>query len=148
MVRVNCQNGDGGGSSVGDGKESKEIEKSKDWRVRVRFNYHCDSWSCSLIGRSQPCSQGKAPNRKPSNSIWQPYVWCLQNILSLTLQPLLFWRKSKETHQKARVLLFAEPLKSFEKKGKTQRKNKENRKTKKQARIGGSGFPGKCHKSK
>ena len=63
---------------------------------------------------------------------------------ALTLQPLLFWKKARETSKKARVFLFAEPLKSLEKKGKTHQKSKENRKTKKErktkkGRIGGSG---------
>ena len=56
---------------------------------------------------------------------------------------LAFFEKSKEK----KVLLFAEPVKSLEKDGKTyqKRKNRENRKTKetrkaKKTRIGGSGF--------
>ena len=48
---------------------------------------------------------------------------------TLTLLPLFF---SPETPRKARVILFAEPRKSLERKEKrTQKKNKENRKTKK-----------------
>ena len=62
----------------------------------------------------------------------------------LTLQPLLFWKKQGKPTKKARVFLFAEPLESLGKKGKTHQKSKEHRKTKKvrkskKARIGGSG---------
>ena len=52
---------------------------------------------------------------------------------ALTLQPLLFWKKQGFFPKKARVSLFAEPLKSLEKEGKTQekaRKIKENEKKK------------------
>ena len=57
---------------------------------------------------------------------------------------LAFLEKSKGNPEKARVFLFAEILKSLEKKGKTHQKSKENRKTKKarkskKAGIGGSG---------
>ena len=62
-------------------------------------------------------------------------------VCTLTLQPLLFWKKQGFSPNKARVFLFAEPLKSLEKKGKMPQENKENQKKRKskKARIGGSG---------
>ena len=63
-----------------------------------------------------------------------------------TTLTLAFLKKARETPKKKRVFLFAEPLKSLEKKENAQ-KSKGNRKTKKarqskKARIGGSGFSG------
>ena len=56
----------------------------------------------------------------------------LQDWRSLTLQLLHFWtKKGRGTPPKARGFLFAEPLNSLEKKGKTPPKSKENRKTQK-----------------
>ena len=52
-------------------------------------------------------------------------------LITLTLQALLFWKKQGFSPKKARVFLFAEPLKSLEKEGKTHKKSKENRKMKK-----------------
>ena len=50
-------------------------------------------------------------------------------IHTLTLQPLFFLRKTAgETLEKARVLLFAEPLKSLERKAKTHKKTRNIRK--------------------
>ena len=66
-------------------------------------------------------------------------------LLSLTLQPLLFWKSKGNPPKKARVLFFAEPLKSLEKEGKRTKKarkigkRRKARKSKK-ARIGGSGL--------
>ena len=52
--------------------------------------------------------------------------WCA----ILTLQPLLFFQEGKGKPPKARVFLFAEPLKSLEKQGKrTEEKKQQNRKT-------------------
>ena len=51
---------------------------------------------------------------------------------TLTLQTLLFWKKQGFSPKKARVFLFAEPLKSLEKEGKTQEKAREIGKRKKQ----------------
>ena len=62
---------------------------------------------------------------------------------SLTLQPLLFRKKSKGNPEKnARVSLFAEPLKSLEKKGKTQKKTREIGKQKKQGNRKQQGLEG------
>ena len=68
-------------------------------------------------------------------------------VSSLTLQSLLFfWQKQGFFPQKARVFLFAEPLKSLEKRGKTHKKarkigkRKKARKSKKQG-LEGQGSP-------
>ena len=64
--------------------------------------------------------------------------------LTLTLQPLLFWKTSKGTPDKNKGFSLRGPLKSLEKEGNAQKKqgksgnNKENKESKK-ARIGGSG---------
>ena len=52
--------------------------------------------------------------------------------LSLTLQPLPFWKKARETPKNARVFLFAETPKISGKKGKAQKKAREIGKRKKQ----------------
>ena len=65
--------------------------------------------------------------------------------LTLTLQSLLFWKKQGFFPNKARFFLFAEPLKSLEKRGKTHKKarkieeNEKKARKSKKARIGGSG---------
>ena len=53
-------------------------------------------------------------------------------VTPLTLQSLLFWKKQGFSPQKARVFLFAEPLKSLEKRGKTHKKARKIGKRKKQ----------------
>ena len=53
-------------------------------------------------------------------------------MLALTLQPLLFWKKQEFFPKNARVSLFAEPLKSLEKEGKTQEKARKIGKQKEQ----------------
>ena len=65
-----------------------------------------------------------------------------RNLTTLTLQTLLFWKKQGFFPKKARVFLFAEPLKSLEKEGKTQEKARKIGKTQEKARIGGSGCRG------
>ena len=70
-------------------------------------------------------------------------------MVTLTLQSLLFWKKQGFFPKNARVFLFAEPLKSLEKRGKTHKKAREIGKQKKagiskKARIGGSG---QCQKA-
>ena len=61
---------------------------------------------------------------------------------TLTLQPLLFWKKQGFFPKKARVLLFAEPLKSLEKRGKTHKKAREIGKRKKQGNQKKQGLEG------
>ena len=68
-------------------------------------------------------------------------------IFALTLQPLLFWKKQGFSLKKARVFLFAEPLKSLEKKGKMPPKSKENRKQKKQGNRKKQGLEGQGGRS-
>ena len=84
--------------------------------------------------------EGSLGHRRRDRDCWEALsahrVWlgtCPEGpvrIRALTLQPLLFWKKSKgNPEKKTRVFLFAETLKSLEKKGKTHQKSKENRKT-------------------
>ena len=61
---------------------------------------------------------------------------------SLTLQPLLFWKRARESPKKARVFLFAEPPKSLEKKGRTHKKAREIGKRKKQGNRKKQGLEG------
>ena len=61
---------------------------------------------------------------------------------TLTLQPLLFWKKQGFLTKKARVSLFAEPLKSLEKEGKSQEKAREIGKRKKQGNRKKQGLEG------
>ena len=61
---------------------------------------------------------------------------------TLTLQTLLFWKKQGFFPKKARVFLFAEPLKSLEKEGKTQEKARKIGKRKKQGNQKKQGLEG------
>ena len=65
--------------------------------------------------------------------VWKP---------PLTLQSLLFWKKQGFSPKKARVFLFAEPLKSFEKRGKTHKKARKIGKRKKQGNRKKQGLEG------
>ena len=65
-----------------------------------------------------------------------------KNTFSLTLQTLLFWKKQGSFPKKARVFLFAEPLKSLEKEGKTQEKASKIGKRKKQGNRKKQGLEG------
>ena len=71
----------------------------------------------------------------------RPFFWDF-NQISLTLQPLIFWKKARETPKKARVLLFAEPLKSLETKGKRPKKARKIGKRKKQGNRKKQGLEG------
>ena len=61
---------------------------------------------------------------------------------TLTLQSLLFWKKQGFSPKKARVFLFAEPLKSLEKRGKTHKKARKIGKRKKQGNRKKQGLEG------
>ena len=61
---------------------------------------------------------------------------------TLTLQSLLFWKKQGFFPKKARVFLFAEPLKSLEKRGKTHKKARKIGKRKKQGNRKKQGLEG------
>ena len=81
---------------------------------------------CSMLGlRSARKEAGNAPR-----------------LSSLTLQSLFFWKKQGFFPQKARVFLFAEPLKSLEKRGKTHKKAREIGKRKKQGNRKKQGLEG------
>ena len=67
-------------------------------------------------------------NRKPNPPLFTGHL----SSSTLTLQPLLFWQKQGFSPKKARVFLFAEPLKSLEKEGKTHKKARKIGKQKKQ----------------
>ena len=71
-----------------------------------------------------------------------PVLAVLESTFNLPSNPcaFFFWTKARETPQKARVFLFAEPLKSLEKKGKTHKKAREIGKRKKQG-LEGRGAP-------
>ena len=61
---------------------------------------------------------------------------------TLTLQSLLFWKKQGFFPKKARVFLFAEPLKSLEKRGKMNKKARKIGKRKKQGNRKKQGLEG------
>ena len=65
----------------------------------------------------------------------------------LTLQTLLFWKKQGFFPKKARVFLFAEPLKSLEKEGKTKEKARKIGKQKKQGNRKKQGLEGQGQES-
>ena len=72
----------------------------------------------------------------------QQKFMCQMFMCPLTLQPLLFWKKQGKIRKKARVFLFAEPLKSLEKEGKTHKKAREVGKRKKQGNRKKQGLEG------
>ena len=79
--------------------------------------------------------------RHVSNS-WNGFSVMVRRRPPLTLQPLLFGKKQGFFPKKARVSLFAEPLKSLEKEGKTQEKARKIGKRKKQGNRKKQGLEG------
>ena len=88
----------------------------------------------SIVFKKKAPAANKSMNWPIENSTSKYLKRCLT---TLTLQSLLFWRKKSKgfSPKKARVFLFAEPLKSLEKKGKRTKKARKIGKRKKNKEI-------------
>ena len=108
-----------------DEEAGEENLRNKHYRHQLRASLHLRAPKIAIANRKSVfCC--KRPRRQPNRS---GDVLFLEN----PNPPILvFLEKSKGNHQKkARVFLFMEPLKSLEKKGRSHKKSKGNRKTNK-----------------
>ena len=110
------------------------------YTVEARFHRVCPR---DKPGLSWDNSGDEGRHRKLCEKVYVPF-----SLATLTLQPLLFWKKAWETPKKARVFLLAEPLKILgkerenaqKKQGKSE--NEKARKSKKQGLEGQGSFRG------
>ena len=63
----------------------------------------------------KPCDLCSRRRMPPSHQEWRKISQNLVAVMSLTLQPLLFWKKQGKPTKKARVFLSAEPVNSLKK---------------------------------
>ena len=123
--------------------------------LRVRWNVASDLRFRAAISEPKTpsfcgISGDLAPSMRKSLAIAIVRLWCAK--VPWPSNPCSFGKSKVFFPQKTRVLLFAEPLKSLEKRGKTRKRARENRKTKKARRSQKSKDPkilgkeGKTHK--
>ena len=110
--------------------QGNNVRKVK--RIRCFFEqWRCIAWQ-RWFSAMRPKVLGKGLFRTKKTTVLESVVFCCGRS-ALTLQSLLFWKKQGFFPKKARVFLFAEPLKSLEKRGKTPPKKQgksENEKSK------------------
>ena len=123
-----------------------QISGSEIWKFGARKNaipypqpFHTPTRLPSIKHRNTRSHWKFFPHENKNKSLWvaglsdrssrdnlQHHFFVMISRRPWPSNPSFFWRKkAKETPKNARVFLFAEPLKSLEKKGKTQRKARE-----------------------